>query len=98
MISQTSLTAALMSKFYLKRENLLFCILPMSRQSSITFYKCNDEFRTIFNDLIVFGGISLTVESIIIIILSMGIIELRGVLSSWATDEKNMFLIFCISF
>ena len=70
----------------------------MSRQSSITFYKCNDEFRTIYNYLIVFGGILLTVESIIIIIRSMGIIELRGVLSSWATDEKNMFLIFCISF
>ena len=70
----------------------------MSRQSSITLYRCRAEFKTIWSDLIVFAGSRCWIGvRTIIIILSMGMIELRGVLSSWATDEKNIDLTLCIN-
>lgn len=95
-MSQTSFAASLMSNFSLWRENLLFSIRLISRQSSITFWRCNAELRTIFKDFKIFSGRKLTVERIIMTILRIGIIALRGVLSSWATDEKNLDLTFCI--
>jgi len=98
IISHTSLTTSLLSNLLIFRENLLFSILLMSRQSSTTLSRWRAEVSTIRSDYSVFPGRLRTDWSIIMIIRNIGIIEFRGVRSSWATDEKKVFLTFCISF
>ena len=92
-MSHTSLTVYLMSNYSMNSSNLLFSILLTSRASSITFCKWTLEFRAIlmkFTALVPiddYGNMSKT-------IFRIGMIELRGVLSSWATEEKKVDLTF----
>ena len=65
----------------------------MSKASSITLSRWRAELRIIVKYLKALGLISPFIMSSII--LNIGIIEFRGVRSSWATEEKNMAFIYC---
>ena len=94
-MSHTSSQIYLKLKISLKSSNLLFSSLLMSSASSITFYKWMAEFNDNFINFSAFFISGLSKERIESkIILRIGIIELRGALSSCATDEKNVALIF----
>ena len=84
--------AFLRLKNSLKRENLLFSRRLMSRASSMTYSKCRAEFKMMVRYLTALGLSSPFMVSSIILII--GMTELRGVRSSWATEEKNNDLIF----
>ena len=96
IISQTSLYVWLKLKTSLKSSNLLFSNLEMSKASSITFYKWIAEFNDNLSNFSIFlnSGRSNVLSIDSIIIFRIGIMELRGVRNSWATEEKKVALFF----
>ena len=95
-ISEISEIATLTSNISLLIVNLLFSSLLISRASSITFSRCKAEFRTMLRYLALLPVSGRCCVQIMILII--GMMEFKGVLSSCATDEKNMDFIFLAVF
>ena len=93
-MSATSLTVFLKLNFDLLISNFPFSIRLTSSASSITFSRCVELFYTILRYLMIKLMSKLPDISIWMTINKMGRMELSGVLSSCAHDEKNLDLIF----